>query len=155
MNYESLMMSIMELQSRIQGVEVSISSLSSDEFYEDPPSIPNRQDDWAYRVSVSDRLKIKVSPGSRVVIHKSVDNDGEQIIPVSPGTTTELYAVYNYTTESSAGSWDGPPTTGTPPGEDATRRVFRIATIVTHSTGIASIKHHHCGNLEVYDLVQC
>lgn len=158
---EDLEYMLQELQARSLYLETSINSIKDE--VEDFQVEDDRERgqgggsavDWSYKVTAIEGLKVRVSNGYRIVIHKSSEYDAAQTeVTLGANSTTSLYAVYTYATESTAASWTAP-TWGTPPAQNASYRVFVIAEVNTNAESIDSIIHRHCGNLEVYDLVQC
>lgn len=147
-----------DLRADVAALKLQIKGFEENEFFEDPQPIggDGSLERWSYKVTAAGGLNYKIAPGRRVVIHKSAENDATEMTgSVSANSTSQIWAVYTYATETTAASWSGAPTVMADPGQSSARRAFLIATITSGEDSITSIVHHHVGDLEVYDLVQC
>lgn len=111
--------------------------------------------DFSFRCSLSTRDPVEgetapqrviiVTQGFRQIIGGARESVPSQTFDA--GTGGSVYMVWTYSNDTSAGSW-GDLSYGTPPAENAQRRVVIIATM---QSGV--IKHRHLGDIIVLDII--
>lgn len=114
---------------------------------------------WSFRCTLDTRdpvapetepvAVVKVTPGYKQIIGSAPVSVGSAQFDVANlNIGGSVYAVWTYTTHDAAGAWSDPFWAfGTPPAEDATKRVVVLAIVLG-----GQLTHRHLGDVVVLDI---